>query len=177
MEKIIDILLIAGILYSVYTDIKTRNIKNFITFPMMLIGLIYNLTTGGLQGLTFSLKGLLLAGLFSLILFLVNGFGMGDVKLLMGIGAITGTKFSLSVLIISFFSSIIISLLLHPKQTIQAVKNVYMIIKFKLIYKVPYKVNEKTSALTLAYAVHIFIGTVVTYIIGGEFIWVKFLIK
>ena len=95
----IDLIMLSGLLYSVYTDFKERKIKNYITFPLMALGLIYSCATGGIGGLKASLSALLLLGVLSGLLYAVNGFGMGDVKLLMAIGAIKGLSFGLETLI------------------------------------------------------------------------------
>mgnify|MGYP000982563439 CR=1 FL=1 len=170
--EIIDIVLILGCLYSVYTDMRTKKIKNYITFPLMLLGLIYNLYINGLGGLVFSLKGLFISGGLTVSLALIGGFGMGDVKLFMGIGAIKGYKFTSVVLVISLFSSILGSFVINPKRFIEGIKNVYNTIKYKL-HHVSYKITEKESSWVLAYGIYIFIGLILTYILGGESVWVK----
>ena len=55
----IDIVLSMAVLYCVYTDIKARKIRNYITFPLMGVGLIYNIFVAGLDEL-YSPKGMLL---------------------------------------------------------------------------------------------------------------------
>lgn len=67
-------------------DIRTRKIPNFLTFPAMLFGIIYACTMGTEIGLE---RILLL-----IVLFMIgasNLFGIGDLKLIMAIGALNGT--------------------------------------------------------------------------------------
>lgn len=170
MVSWMDVVLIAAMLYCVYTDIRFKKIKNYITFPLMVIGLIYNIYISGFSGVWFSLKGILLSFVLTLPLFLVCGLGMGDVKLFMAIGSIKGAAFSLGTIVYSFFASILISLFSNPRKFIKAVKNVYMMI-VGFLYRVPYNITEKESALVIPYAVSIMCGLILTYILGGEILW------
>lgn len=167
-----DVMLTLATSYCVYTDIKNRKIRNYITFPLMGIGIIYNVYLNGLDGLLFSLKGLFISGILAAFLFAFKGLGMGDVKLFMGIGSIKGSVFTASVLVFSLFSSIILSFLINPKRFIKAVRNVYEMVK-GVLYRNPYLLTEKDSALTVAYAVHIMVGLIITYMFGGDFLWGK----
>ena len=166
-----DGFLVLAVCFCVYTDVKTRKIKNVVTFPLMGIGLVYNVATKGLlEGGLFSLKGLLFCGILSLILYLVNGFGMGDVKLLMAIGAIRGFRLGLDVLVFSLFAAVLFSFFRNPRAFAQAIKNVWRLVK-GILYGCPYKITEAKSAMTMAYAVYILCGLVVSYFIGGEWTW------
>ena len=74
------------------TDLKTRKIPNKLTFPVMVLGLIFNLLFGGLTGLIMSFLGILM-GFAAFILFAIGALKAGDVKLYMAIGALTGWRF------------------------------------------------------------------------------------
>ena len=170
MNKIIDIFLLLALLYCAYTDIKTRKIKNYITFPLMIGGIILNTYLNGIDGLLFSLKGLILAFLVSILFSIFKGFGDGDVKLFMGIGAIKGISFTLDVFVFSLFISIILSVLISPKRFLNSIKNIYNMTKMA-IYQVPYTITTKNSAMTVAYALPILMGFILTTIFGGDIIW------
>ena len=88
MLDLLDIILIGAVTFCVFTDVVYGKIKNYITFPLIGIGLGFNIYSNGLNGALFSIKGLLVCGLLALILFSLNGLGMGDVKLFMAIGSI-----------------------------------------------------------------------------------------
>ena len=66
-------------------DIRTGKIPNFLTFPSMLFGTIYACAMGTETGLE---RILLLVVLF--VIGSSNIFGMGDLKLIMAIGALNG---------------------------------------------------------------------------------------
>ena len=166
----VDVILIGATLYCVYTDVKEKKIKNYITFPLMSIGLIYNTYTSGFSGALFSLKGILLSFALTLPLFFVKGFGMGDVKLFMAIGSVKGTVFSLGTIIYSFFASAILVLLFRPRKFLKAIKNIYnMAVSF--LYRNPYKISKDDSALIIPYAVYIMCGLIFSYMFGGDQLW------
>ena len=88
-----DYILLSLLLLSLYFDLTKKKIPNFLTFPIMLWGLLIHSFMDGFAGFQFSLYGLLLGlGLF-LIPFVLGGMGGGDVKLLGAIGALQGAQF------------------------------------------------------------------------------------
>ena len=54
---------------AVYFDLVRHKIPNFLTFPAMLLGLLYHALSGGWSGLWFSLAGLLLGAALLLVPF------------------------------------------------------------------------------------------------------------
>jgi prepilin peptidase CpaA len=91
----LDTALIAGLLYAVLTDLRSRRISNRLTFPAMLLGLVANTALDGWGGLQHSALGWA-AGLgIMLIPFVLGAMGAGDVKLLAAIGAVKGPEFVL----------------------------------------------------------------------------------
>lgn len=96
-----DALLLALILASGFCDLKERKIPNNITFTGILIGIFFNLITGGLTGFLQAVIGLF-AGLAIFFLpFAMGGMGAGDVKLMGAIGALMGWQFSVMTAIYS----------------------------------------------------------------------------
>jgi prepilin peptidase CpaA len=168
MWEAIPMLIAVG--YCVYTDVREKKIKNYITFPMMIAGIVYNSIVGGFEGIKFSILGLFVIGVLTTAMAMMNGFGMGDVKLFMGIGAFTGWRFAVVILIYSIFSSVLISFVLSPRKFIQGIKNIGRIFKQLMFGMVP-DFKAKKSAKTIAFAVHIFIGVLCAYLIGGAWIW------
>ncbi len=66
-----------------YTDITSKKIKNYVTYPLILLGLLFNYLENGLSGIKFSLIGIFTAMFIIAILFFIR-FGGGDTKLMMG---------------------------------------------------------------------------------------------
>ena len=92
---ILDTVLVAILLYAVFTDLRVRRISNKLTYPTMLLGLIAGAAMGGWNGLGQSFQGLALGMGIMLIPFLLGAMGAGDVKLLAAIGAVKGPEFVL----------------------------------------------------------------------------------
>lgn len=88
-----DYILLTLLLLSLFFDLTKKKIPNFLTFPVILWGLISYTITAGLEGFLFSLYGLLLGIAIFFIPFLLGGMGGGDVKLLGAIGAMKGAQF------------------------------------------------------------------------------------
>jgi len=88
--------LIAGV-----TDIKSFKVHNWLTFPLIVTGIVFNSFAPGGAGAAYSLVGAAF-GFGILFLFFAGGIiGAGDVKLLTGIGAWIGPHDVLVVFIVS----------------------------------------------------------------------------
>jgi prepilin peptidase CpaA len=72
------------------TDLRSRRIPNWVTFPFLLAGLVVSAWQHGWSGVGSSVMGLLLGALLFGVLWFVGGMGMGDVKLAAAIGAWIG---------------------------------------------------------------------------------------
>ena len=80
----------ATLIVAAYIDGKQLRVPNWITFPMVLSGLAYNLATSGWDGLGAALVGMCVGLACLLPLYSVGGMGAGDVKLMAGVGAWIG---------------------------------------------------------------------------------------
>ncbi|OLB97105.1 MAG: hypothetical protein AUI15_12965 [Actinobacteria bacterium 13_2_20CM_2_66_6] len=93
-------MLAALLLVVMYTDFRWLRIPNAVTYPAMLIGLVFGVVEGipgGLftGGLIDHLAALVLAFALSYPFYAAGGLKAGDAKLLMAIGAMRGTSFFL----------------------------------------------------------------------------------
>jgi len=80
------------LLTAAFIDVRTYRIPNLLTYPAMLIALIYHTLTGGVNGLTFSSLGLVVGIVVFSIPFLMGIMGAGDAKLMGAVGAVLGSR-------------------------------------------------------------------------------------
>ena len=73
-----------------FTDLRSRRIPNWLVYPFMLVGFGVSGWLHGVHGIVESLEGFALGAVIFGILSLMGGMGMGDVKMLAGIGAWIG---------------------------------------------------------------------------------------
>ena len=75
-----------------YIDGKQLKVPNWITFPMIASGWVFNTAVLGWEGLGFSLLGTVVGLGLLLPAYAIGGMGAGDVKLLAGVGAWMGSS-------------------------------------------------------------------------------------
>ncbi len=83
------------LIVAAYIDGKELRVPNWITYPMVFSGLIYNVWAADGAGLGMALVGMFVGLLCLLPLYAVGGMGAGDVKLMAGIGAWLGWQITL----------------------------------------------------------------------------------
>jgi len=88
-----DVLLVLFVVVCATTDLKKRKIYNIATFPAIILGLGLNGIYNGFSGLKESALGILVGFLMLYFFYLGGGIGAGDVKFLMGVGALKGYAF------------------------------------------------------------------------------------
>lgn len=87
------IIFLSGVLFiAAISDLRTYRIPNLLTYPAMLIALIYHTITGGANGFIFSSLGLLVGTVLFSIPFFMGIMGAGDVKLMGAVGAVLGSR-------------------------------------------------------------------------------------
>lgn len=175
----LDIIMFLITTIAVITDIKYKKVFNYLTFPLMLIGIITNSYLSGFQGFIFSMKGLVLAFiLFMIANILIKNIGFGDVKLLMGIGACMGSSYVCNVYIISLISSLLINGLLNPRRLWVACKKIYGLFMMIFLSKKLQYIDFKSNNNSYIFAPYILIGCIITtvyYIYYGQYLITRFL--
>ncbi len=90
---IVVIALVALIVASI-TDIRTREVPDFLNYGLIIVGLVVNLIYSVVYGewgrMLESVVGFLACLLFGLVMFYTGQWGGGDSKFLMGMGALIG---------------------------------------------------------------------------------------
>lgn len=166
---LIDGSLVSVLMICLYTDLKERKIYNKVTIVAIAFALLLNTSSTGIEGLVFTLKGMLL-GLGLLILpFVMGGLGAGDVKLIMAIGALKGAYFAFYAVLGTFFVGgiIAIAILVYKRVFLKTVKNIFMSIFVMFIGKVQLQSYGELSdsSISFPYGVAIFGGTIATLLV------------
>lgn len=129
MEIIKDIVLYVVIGLCAVTDILHGKIYNKITYPAIVLGVVLAIF-GGILMIKSSLVGLLLGFILFFFVFLMGGFGGGDVKLMAAIGAIKGYPF---ILYASFYSALVggiisLGMMIWKGKFLESMRNIFNVI-------------------------------------------------
>ena len=106
-----EFLLIALIGAALFFDLTRYKIPNYLTFPVIIGGLVFHTATNGLSGLWFSFLGLIVGLVIFFIPFAMGGMGGGDVKLLGAVGALQGWQFVLAAGLLTAVAGGVISII------------------------------------------------------------------
>ena len=88
----IEIVLVTAVGMAAWTDLRTRQIPNWITVPAATAGLALQAWYAGFAGAWASIEGTILGlGVF-LVFFFLGGMGAGDVKLFAAVGSLVGPQ-------------------------------------------------------------------------------------
>ncbi|MFH0874890.1 MAG: A24 family peptidase [archaeon] len=111
MMLIFIIIALIALVIGTYTDIKTREVPDWINYGIIFIGLgarlIFSLVN---FDFTYIIQGLIGFGIFlaiALIMYYTGQWGGGDSKMLMGLGALFGFELKFDSLIFSFFVNVL----------------------------------------------------------------------
>lgn len=160
------VVLLVGVIACI-TDVRSRKIPNVLTFGAAAVGLVFHLAVGGLTGLGTAAAGWVVGVLLFLPFFLLRGMGAGDVKLLAALGAWLGP---LQVVWLALFTSIaggamalVVALSTGHIRTV--FRNLGTMLLFWYVAgprPVPEQTLDRSRSPRLAYAIPIFVGTVIT---------------
>jgi prepilin peptidase CpaA len=164
----IKTVLAAGLVVSVYTDVRWGKIFNKLTFPLILTGFFLNTLFLGLDGSWLSLKGIGAAIGLALLMTLVAGPGLGggDVKLIAAIGALCGPHFVLWTCLFTALAGSVIFLapLLRRGIFLYTLRNFAGNIYRKYLLHMPVDVAEGSRGGKQPYSVAILAGVVLAFI-------------
>jgi prepilin peptidase CpaA len=156
-----SIILFIALIISFITDVRDRKILNMVTLPSIVFGIGFNTITGGMDGLQFSLLGMITGfGLF-FIPYALKGMAAGDVKLLMAIGALKGSTFVIgSFLYIAIIGGIIaLIILVKNKELLSSLKRIFFSAQFRTLDNL----NKNELHHAFPYGVAIVLGTLGYY--------------
>ena len=160
------IFLSAALIIAATIDVRTYRIPNLLTYPTMLIALIYHTVTNGLNGLIFSSLGLVVGmGLFS-IPFLMGVMGAGDAKLMGAVGAVLGCRGVLNATLFTAVAGGLFALILllsyykNFRFVTSAVESIKASLTARCLIRIP--LSEKETKPKLYYGIAIASGTLFT---------------
>ena len=167
MDMLIIIYLVIILLIASIFDLRYQKIPNLLTFPAMIIALVYYSLTAGLNGLVFSAGGLGLGIAIFIIPYLLGGMGAGDAKLMGAVGAVLGAQgvfnaVIFTVIIGGFYS--ILLLIACQKNCRKFITSSALMVK-TLAYTGKFiciPLNEQEEKPKLCYGIAITLGTLFT---------------
>lgn len=157
-----------------YIDGKQLRVPNWLTFPMVLSGLVYGACVGGWSGLGDGFLGMLVGLGCLLPLYAVGGMGAGDVKLLAGVGAwlgasITFYAFCVSTVVGAFMAVLMV---IYRRGVTKHYAQLLMILMEWLTIRNPKELSKiaaerKPSMLLLPYGIPICVGSIAYFFYAG----------
>jgi len=149
---------------SAIIDFRSQKIPNLITFPSIIMALLYHFLTHGVDGLIFSALGLATGIGLLIIPYMLGGMGAGDAKLMGAVGAILGTKsvfvaFLLTALVGGLYALLII--LANKRQFKGFFKKQLITLNLFILTRkfIPDPVEKNDKKPKLCYGVAIALGT------------------
>jgi prepilin peptidase CpaA len=168
--KIVAVILI----WAAWIDGKQLRVPNWITFPMVLSGLIINTVLAGWGGLGMGLLGMVTGLMCLLPLYAVGGMGAGDVKLMAGMGAWLGWEVTLYAFCASAIVGAVLAVLMVARKRAfeKHAVNFLVILNEWMTIRDPSKLSEiaaerKPRMMLLPYGIPICIGSIGYFLYNG----------
>jgi len=166
--KVVSVILI----WAAWIDGKELRVPNWITFPMILSGLVYSAVAGG--GFLAGMTGMLMGLACLLPLYAVGGMGAGDVKLMAGMGAWLGWQITLEAFIVSVVVGAIMAVLMVLLKGTwkKHYENFLTILSEWVVIRNPYELSRiaaerKPTMALLPYGIPICIGSIGYFLYAG----------
>lgn len=162
------------LIVAAYIDGRQLRVPNWLTFPMVLSGIVYHTWAGGFSGTGQALVGMCVGLLCLLPLYSVGGMGAGDVKLMAGVGAWLGATITFYAFCATTVVGAVLAVLMVAKRRAFAkhYANCLMILSEFANVKNPRELSEiaaerKPSMLLLPYAIPICLGSIGYFLYAG----------
>lgn len=163
--KVFVLLAVLGV--ALITDIWRYKIYNWLIVMGLLAGVLLQVQAFGAIGLWFWFKGMGVAFLAFIPIYLARGMAAGDVKLMMVVGGLLSFPVLIDALISTYIAGGIVALayVLYCKQGAKLWQNIKHLmfghfVKMSSGVAINDEINEKDSVGKMPYAVAICIGTV-----------------
>jgi prepilin peptidase CpaA len=122
-----------------FTDLRSRRIPNWLTVPGFLLGVVLNTVVLGWGGCKNSLLGAGLGLALLLPFVLLNSLGKGDWKYAGALGAFTGPKLLIDILLGSIFvaGAMALALVIYKRRLMETVRNIGHILISLVTFRLP----------------------------------------
>ena len=174
-------LLAVSVVIAAVTDLRCGKVFNWLTYPMILVGVFAHAVLGGWGGGSaldpkIGVLGSLLGILWCWPLFaawMMGGIGGGDVKLQAGVGALAGWAFAMSVLFYGMIAAAVLALIvmIYRRRTKRTFGRVFRFLALAAVKARPADPAAPDSP-TIPFAFAMCLGTVaagVEWFVTGEF--------
>jgi prepilin peptidase CpaA len=150
-------------------DVQQHRIANRLTYPAMLAGLLLRSFFFGWHGAVTALAGFFLAAGIIFIFYAVRAMGAGDLKLMAAIGAFTGPRNVLLVLVATAIAGGVLAVIyaVYRKRLTATLANVGSVMKFHALGGLrthPQLNLDNPEALRMPYGLAIAAGTLYAFI-------------
>ena len=167
LTVVVQVVVLAVGVVACITDVRSRKIPNVLTFGTAAVGLLFHLMVGGLAGLGTAAAGWVVGVLLFLPFFLLRGMGAGDVKLLAALGVWLGPYHVVWLALFASLSGGVMALVvaISTGQIRTVFRNLGTMLLFWYVAgprPVPEQTLDRSRSPRLAYAIPIFVGTVIT---------------
>jgi Flp pilus assembly protein protease CpaA len=112
MLTIISLVAFIGLIIASYTDLKKREVPDWLNFSLVGLGLgirlLWSLITNDYSFIIAGVLGFVAFFLIALLMFYTGQWGGGDSKMIMGLGALIGLEFSIDSQLFSFIVNTVI---------------------------------------------------------------------
>ena len=163
---------IVVIAIATYTDWRWRLIKNMLTVPAVVLGLLLHFLGSGWSGLTFALLGLAVGFGLMMIPFVFGQMGGGDVKLMAALGSLLGAYATMNVFLYTTLAGGLLAIVfaVFRKEGFKSLRRTWQLAKGLLVFQtVPEMKPEGEQSSTIPYGLAIATGTL-TFLIFGKIV-------
>jgi prepilin peptidase CpaA len=167
-------LVTATLIVAAIIDGKQLKVPNWITFPMIVTGWVFNTAVLGWEGLGLSLVGTVVGLALLLPAYAIGGMGAGDVKLLAGVGAWVGSGVTFYAFCLSAIAGGVIAVAMvvcqrgwtkHKTQFLMILNEIATVGNPTELATIA--ADRKSSMLLLPYGIPIAIGTILYFFWAG----------
>ncbi|MBW3542199.1 MAG: A24 family peptidase [Planctomycetes bacterium] len=162
------------LIVAAYIDGRQLRVPNWLTFPMVLSGLVYGLVAGGWLGLWDGFLGMVVGLACLLPLYAVGGMGAGDVKLLAGVGAWLGPQITFYAFCVSSIVGALmaVAMVAYRRTFRKHYENFVVILTEWMTVKNPAELakiaaERKSQMFLLPYGIPICIGSIAYFLYEG----------